>query len=94
MYTPPSDVKIPRLTVAYVAVELERAVLGQYADSVNTGVGAVGERKVDNPVLSAKGNAGFCHVLGQRVESRTCPPASSIAIQFFFMAASFELTAG
>ena len=62
-------VHIPGLAAADVAVELQRAVLGQNAHGVNAGVGAVGEGEVNNPVLPAKGYAGFCHFLSQCIES-------------------------
>ena len=61
-------VKVPRLAAAYVAVELERAVLRQHAHGVYPGVCTVGQRKVNDPVLPAEGNAWFCDVLGQRVK--------------------------
>ena len=67
------DVEIPGLAGADVAVKLERAVLGQDTDGVDAGIGAVGERKVDDAILSTEGDAGFCHILGQSIEARTLP---------------------
>ena len=64
-------VEVIGLAAAYVAVELERPVLCEDADDVYAGVCAVGEREVDYPVLPAKGNAGLCNVLRERVEPRT-----------------------
>ena len=58
-------VQVPGLAVAYVAVKLKGTVLGQHTYGVDPGVCAVGEREVDYAVLSAKGNAGFCHFLSQ-----------------------------
>ena len=66
-------VEVVGLAAAYVAVELERPVLCEHADHVYAGIRAVGEREVDNAVLPAKGNAGFCHVLRERVEPRALP---------------------
>ena len=53
------DVEVPGLAGADIAVELERTVLRQDTDGVDAGVGAVGEGKVDDAILSAKGDAGF-----------------------------------
>ena len=62
-------IQIPGLAVADVAVELKGSVLGQDTDGVDPGVCAVGQRKVDDTILSAKGYAGLCHVLRQGVKT-------------------------
>ena len=64
------DVEVPGLAVADVAVELQRAILGQHADGVDAGVCAVGKGEINDAVLTAKGNARLCHVLRQRVQAR------------------------
>ena len=61
-------VQVPGLAVAQIGVELHGAVLGQYAYRINAGVDAVGQGKVNDPVLGAEGDGGFCHVAGQRVQ--------------------------
>ena len=66
-------VKIPGLAASDVAVELKRTILRQDADRVNAGVGAVGEGEIDDSVLPAKGNAGFCHILRKGVKARALP---------------------
>ena len=58
-------VKIPRLTAADVAVQAQRAVLRQHAHGVYAGVCAVGKRKINDPVLAAKGHIRFCNILRQ-----------------------------
>ena len=67
------DVEVPGLAGTDVAVELERPILGQDTDGVDPGIGAVGQRKVDDAILSAEGNAGLCHILGQSIKTRTLP---------------------
>ena len=77
-------VQIPRAAGADIAVELEGLVLGQHAHSVDAGVGAVGEGKVDDPVFAAKGDAGFCHVTGQGIETGTLPAGQKHGDAFSF----------
>ena len=61
-------VKIPRLAVADIIVELERLILREHADCVDAGVYAVRQRKIDYPVLAAVGDGRLCHIFGQNTE--------------------------
>ena len=67
------NVEVPGLAGADVAVQLKRPILGQDTDGVDAGICAVGKRKVDDAILSAKGNAGLCHILCQSIKTRTLP---------------------
>ena len=53
---------------ADVPVERERLVLGEDEDPAQAGVDAVGERDVDDAVVSAKGHGRFGAIAGQRKE--------------------------
>ena len=61
-------VQVPGLAAADIAVQLQGAVLGQHAHGVDAGVGAVGQGKVDDAVLAAKGDGGLCHIPGEDVQ--------------------------
>ena len=69
VYTAVHLIQIPRLTVADVFVQHHRLILGQNAHGINTGVDAVGERKVDETILTAIGDRWFCHFLCQGIQS-------------------------
>ena len=62
-------VQVPGLAVADVGIQLQRPVLGEHPNRVDTGVDAVGQGKVDDAILSSKGDRGFCHVAGEGVET-------------------------
>ena len=64
-----AQVQIPGLAGADVAVQLQRTVLGQHADGVDVGIGAVRQREVDDAILSAEGHGRLCHDLGQQPEA-------------------------
>ena len=82
------DVEIPGLAVADVAVELQGAVLGQHADGVDAGIGAVGKGEIDDAVFSAEGHARLCHVLRQGIEARALPAREEHGDTAFFHGSS------
>ena len=61
-------VEIPGLAVADVLIEFQGLVLGEDAHGVDVGIHAVGKGKVDDAVLTAKGNGRFGGVLRQDLE--------------------------
>ena len=63
------QVQVPRRAGADVGVELERTVLRQHADDVDARIGAVGERKVNDAILSAVGNRRLGDLLGQDAQT-------------------------
>ena len=77
-------VQLPRLTVADVAVELQRPVLGQHAHSVDTGVGAVGQGKINDAELPAKGYRRLCHVAGKHIQPAPLSAGQKHGDTFFF----------
>ena len=85
MYAAIGPVQVPGLARADVAVQLQRTVLGQNANSINAGVDTVGQGKVDDAVLAAEGDRGLCYMAGQGVKTAALPPASSIATTSFFI---------
>ena len=64
-------VQIPRSAGADVAVQLQGHKLGQHAHGINTAVGAVGQREVDDAVLAAIGNGRLGNLLGQNAQTGT-----------------------
>ena len=60
-----SHVQVPRLTVAYVSVQFQRLVLGEYAHRIYARLGAVGKGKVYYAVLSAKLYGRLCQSFGE-----------------------------
>ena len=77
-------VKVPRLAGADVAVELQRAVLGQHAHGVNTGICAVGQGKINNAELAAEGYGGLCHGAGEDIEAAALSAGQQHGDTFFF----------
>ena len=67
-------VQIPRLTVADIIVELQRLILRQDADRVDTGIDTVGERKINNSVFSAVGDRRLGDLLRQDAKATALPP--------------------
>ena len=63
------NVQVPGLADADIAVKLQGFVLRQNADGVDAGVCAVGQGKVNDAILPAKGDAGFCHILCQSIQA-------------------------
>ncbi len=55
-----NSVKTPVLAVTDVGGKFAGFVLGQDADVIDAGVGAVRERKVDDSILPTVGNRWFC----------------------------------
>ena len=78
------SIQIPWLAIADVAVELQRAVLRQYADCVNARVDTVGQGEIDNPVLSAERDGGLCYMAGERMETGPLPSRQQHGYDFFF----------
>ena len=54
-------VQIPGLAGADIAVQLQRAVLGQHTHGINAGVDTVTQGEVDDAVLAPEGDGGFCY---------------------------------
>ena len=77
-------VEIPRLAGADVAVELQRAVLGQDAHGVNAGIGAVGQGKVDDAILAAKCHGGLGHLACEHVQAASLAACQQHGDTFFF----------
>ena len=77
-------VQVPGLAVAQVAVQLQGTVLGQDAHSVDAGVDAVGQGKINDAVLSAEGDGGLRHVAGQGVEAAALSAGQQHGHNFFF----------
>ena len=76
-------VQIPGLSVSDVLVEHKRLILGQNTHSIDAGINAVGQRKIDDTVLSAEGNCGFCQLLGQGVQTRSLAAGKKHCYHFF-----------
>ncbi len=57
------------MSVADIGIELERLILGQYADGFDSGIHAVAEREVNDPVPSTERDGGF----GDEVRQDTQP---------------------
>jgi len=55
-----------------MTIERERLVLGENIDFAQVGIDAIGERDVNDPVDSAKGDGGLCAIAGKRVKPLTC----------------------
>ena len=49
------SVKVPRLTVSDIFVQNQRLILRQYANRINTGIDTVGQGKINDAELAAKG---------------------------------------
>ena len=62
-------VKTPGLAVADVLIQLLRLILGEDTNSIDAGIDAVGEGKVNNAVLAAEGNGRLCGVLGEDLQA-------------------------
>ena len=84
MYAAVHAVQLPGLAAADVAVQLQRAVLGQHAHGIDAGIGAVGQGKVDDTKLSSKGDGGLGHVPGEHIEPAALTPGQQHGDTFFF----------
>ena len=58
-------VQMPGLTVSDILVKLQRLILGQNSHRINAGVDAVGQREINDAVLTAKRNCRFRGVFRQ-----------------------------
>ena len=76
-------VKVPRLAVADVLVQDEGLILGQDAHRVNVRIDTVGQREVDDTILSAKRNCRLGELLGQRVQTRALAACQDHCDHFF-----------
>ena len=76
-------VKVPRLAVADVLVQDEGLILGQDAHRVNIRIDTVGQREVDDTILSAKRNCRLGELLGQRVQTRALAACQDHCDHFF-----------
>jgi hypothetical protein len=83
MNTTIETVKVPRLSIADVLVENQWLILGQDTYGINTGIYAVGKRKVDDTILSAKRNCWFCQLLGQGIKPGTLAASKKHSNHFF-----------
>ena len=84
-------VQVPGLAVADVGIQLQRPVLGEHPNRVDTGVDAVGQGKVDDAILSSKGDRGFCHVAGEGVETAALSARQQLSLIHIFAEAHVEL---
>ena len=65
------QIHVPGFAPAQVVIQLQRLVLRQDTDGIDVGVGAVGQREVDDPVLASEWDRGF----GSRLRQRDQPAA-------------------
>ena len=68
-YSAVADIKIPGCAAADIGIKLERLVLCQHTNCINTAVGTVAERKIDNPILSSVWNRGLGYFFCQNTEA-------------------------
>jgi hypothetical protein len=61
------------MTITDIGVERQRLILGHDADRFDPGIGAVAQRKINDPVAAAKGDSRLGEVLGQDAQTRTLP---------------------
>jgi hypothetical protein len=64
-YTAVHPVQIPRFSDPYMMVQLKRTVLCKNTDGIDSGVYAITQRKINNPVFPAIQNSGFSKKLRQ-----------------------------
>ena len=85
-------VEVPCLAAADVAVEQQGLVLREYADGVDAGVGAVGQREVDDAVLAAERETGLGDLRREGVQPRALPAREQHGDTVFFqgMRSSFS----
>ena len=77
-------VQVPGLTGANVAVELQRTVLGQHANGINTGIDAVRQGKIDDAVLAAKRDGRLGHMAGKGIQTAALTASQKHGHDFFF----------
>ena len=85
-------VEVPCLAAADVAVEQQGLVLCEHTDGVDAGVGAVGQRKVDDAVLAAERETGLGDLRREGVQPRALPAREQHGDTVFFqgMRSSFS----
>ena len=84
MYAAGGVVQIPGHAATDVAVELQRAVLGQDAYRVNAGIGAVGKWKVNDAILAAKCHGGLGHLAREHIQTASLAACQQHGDTFFF----------
>ena len=77
-------VKLPRLAAADVAVQLQRAVLGEHAHGVYAGVCTVGEGEINDAELPPERDGGLGHVSGEHIEAAALTAGQQHGNAFFF----------
>ncbi len=83
MNTAVQTVQVPGLAVADILVEDQRLILSQDTNGVNIGIDTVGQRKVNDTVLSAEGYRRLGELLGQRVQARALAAGQDHCDHFF-----------
>ena len=78
-------VQTPGLTIADIFIQLQRLVLGQNTDGVDTGVDTVGQREVDDAVLAAEGNGGLGGFLRQYLKTASLTTGQKHCDDTFFL---------
>ena len=73
----------PRLSVADILVKNERLVLGENADSINTGVGTVRQREIYKAILAAVGNSRLSYIFSKRIKSAALTASKEHGYDFF-----------
>ena len=77
------QIQIPGRARSNVGIQFKRSVLSQNTNHVNTGVGAVGKRKVNDPELSTERNCRLGDLLGQNAETATLSTCQQHGNTFF-----------
>ena len=83
MYTAVQTVKVPRLAVADILVQLQRLILGADAHGINVGIHTVRNGKIDDSILSTKRNCRLSSFLGQRIQARPLAAGQDHCYHFF-----------
>mgnify|MGYP002513003504 CR=1 FL=1 len=78
-------VQAPGLAVADVLVQLQRLILGQNTDGVNTGIDTVGQGEVDDAVLAAEGNRRLSGLPGQDMQAAALATGQQHCNYAFFL---------
>ena len=77
-------VEVPGFAVADVVVQLKGLILGEDTDREDARVDAVGQREVDDTVLSAEGDRRFGDLVGQDAESAALAASQKHGDAFVF----------
>ncbi|OQA26944.1 MAG: hypothetical protein BWY61_00427 [Firmicutes bacterium ADurb.Bin354] len=73
-HTTDITVKIPGDTYADMRVQPEWLILCKNAHGIDSRIDAVTQRKIDDPVFSAKRNRRLCHLSGKHAQSASLAP--------------------